>query len=106
MSVCIRGVKKERRLVSQTIYFNSKQQTTVHGLPFKVIPLESNALFQPSLPRFYVLLGGFFWDAPQVRRHGPFDDLHAFKTGPLDYPDFNSKQQTTWFPLQSNPPRV
>ena len=62
------------------------QTTKLHGFPFKVIPLESNALFHPSLPRFYALLEGFFWDAPQLRRYGPLDGLHAFKTGPLDDP--------------------
>ena len=56
------------------------------GFPFKVTPLESNALFHHSLPRFYALLEGFFWDAPQLRRYGPLDGLHAFKTGPLDDP--------------------
>ena len=62
------------------------QTTKLHGFPFKVISLESNALFHPSLPRFYSLLEGFFWDAPQLRRYGRFDGLHAFKTGPLMIP--------------------
>ena len=53
---------------------------------FKVIPLESNALFHPSLPRFYALLEGFFWDAPQLHCYGPLDGLHTIKMGPLDDP--------------------
>lgn len=27
---------------------------------------KSNALFHPSLPRFYALREGFFWNAPQL----------------------------------------
>lgn len=29
--------------------------------PLEVIPLESDALSQPSLPRLHALLEGFFW---------------------------------------------
>ena len=34
---------------------------------FNVIPIKFNALSNPSLPRFYALLEGFFWAAPQLR---------------------------------------
>ena len=82
-------------LVSQTSYFNSKQQTT--WFPFKVIPLASNALFHPTLPRFYALLEGFIWDAPQLRHYGPLDGLHAFKTGPLNDPfELGEKKKVVW----------
>ena len=43
----MRSVWKITGLVSQTIYFNSKQQTT--WLPHQVFPLELNALFHHSL---------------------------------------------------------
>lgn len=49
-------------------------------------PLESNALSHPSLPCIYALLEGFSWDAPELRRYDPLDDLHTFKEGPLDDP--------------------
>ena len=72
------------------------QTTKLHDFPFKVIPLESNALFHPSLPRFYALLEGFVWDAPQLRGYGPLDGLHAFKTGPLDDPfELGEKKKAT-----------
>jgi len=32
----------------------------------------------------HALLEGFFRDPPQFRRHGLFDVVHVFKTGPLD----------------------
>ena len=67
----------------QTIYFNSKQQTTWFPLQSNVIPLKSDALFHPSLPHFSALLEGFFWDATQLHHYSPLGGLHAFKTGPL-----------------------
>lgn len=48
-----------------------------HDFPFRVIPLESHALFHP-LPCSCALLEGFFWDVPQLRRSGLLDYLHAF----------------------------
>ena len=66
--------------------FISIPNNKLHGFAFSVIPLESNALFHPSMPRLYALLEWFFWAAPQLHRYGPLDGLHAFKTGPLDDP--------------------
>lgn len=54
--------------------------------PSKVIPQESYALSHPSLLRMHALLEGFFRDPLQFRRHGLFDVVHVFKTGPLDDP--------------------
>ena len=76
--------------------FISIPNNKVHGFPFKVVPLESNALFHPALPRFCALLEGFFWDAPQLCRYGPRDGLHAFKTGPVDDPlELGEKKKVT-----------
>ena len=61
-------------------------RTGVTNNLFQVIPLESNALFHPSLPHFYALLKIFFWDAPRLHRYSPIDGLQAFKTGSLDDP--------------------
>lgn len=68
--------------MSQTIYFNSK----LHGFPFKVPTLESNALFHPSLSHFYALLEEFFLGSPQLHCYNPLDGLNALKTGHLDDP--------------------
>ena len=59
----IRGVTKKKRDLRHK-QFISIPSNKLHGFPFKVIPLESIALNQPSLPRFYALLEGFLWDAP------------------------------------------
>ncbi len=56
----------------------------------------SNGFYHSSLPRHYALLGGFSWDAQQLRRFGPFDDFHAFKMGPLDDPlELGEKKKVT-----------
>ena len=76
--------------------FISIPNNKLHGSPFSVIPLASNTLFHPSLPRFYALLEGFFWDAPQLCCYGPLDGLHAFKMGPLDDPlELGEKKKVT-----------
>ena len=77
----MRCVWKVTRLVSQTIYFNFKQQTT--WFHFQEIYFKSNALTYFSLPRFYALFKEFFYDILQLRRYGPFDGFHAFKTDSL-----------------------
>ena len=58
-------------LVSQPIYFNSRQKTKkkkkTRVYSRKVTPThthESNTLSRLSLSRFYALLSGFFWDDP------------------------------------------
>ena len=62
-------------------------KTTQYMLsPFEVMLLEFNALSYYPLARFYELLEEFFWDTPQLRRYGPLDGLHTFKTNPLDDP--------------------
>lgn len=33
---------------------------------------------------FYSLLGGFFWDSPQLHLYGPLDGLYALRTDLLD----------------------
>ena len=52
-------VRKLPALVSQKIYFKPKLQV----IPFKVMPLESNAFSHPSLPRLHALLERFFQDS-------------------------------------------
>ena len=49
--------------------FISNPNYKLQVVPFKVIPLESNALSHPSLPHLHAVLEGFFWDPPQLRRH-------------------------------------
>ena len=70
--------------MSQTIYFNSRQQLHTHL--FKVIPHKPNALSYLSLSRFYTLMEGFFWDAPRRRRYSILDGLHAFTMVPFNGP--------------------
>ena len=93
---CItRCVRKVPGLVSQMIYFKSNYKLQV--VPFKVIPLESNALSHPSLPCLHALLEGFFRDPPQLRRHGLFNVVHIFKTSPLDNPlELGEEEKVTW----------
>ena len=55
----------------------------LNSFPFKVIPLESNALSHPSLLHHYALLEELFWNAPQLYQYVLLDGLHAFKMGPL-----------------------
>ena len=77
--------------------FVSSPNNNLHGFTFKVIPLKSRARFHPSLPRFYALLEGFFWNASQLCCYSPLDGLHVFKTGPLDDPlELDEKQKVTW----------
>ena len=40
---------------------------------FKIISLDSNAFFQPPLPRLYALLEGFLLDRSDLSRHGCFN---------------------------------
>lgn len=54
------------------------------GVPFEVIPIQHNPLFNPSLLCLYALLEGFYMDVPQLRRYGPLDGHHDFKMGLLD----------------------
>ena len=51
---------------------------------FKVIPLKCNALFHPSMLRFYALLKRIFWDDPQLRYDDPPEGLLTFKKSPLE----------------------
>lgn len=48
--------------------------------------LNSNALFHPSLSRFYALLEGFFWNVLQLCHYSTLDGHHIFKGGLLDDP--------------------
>ena len=90
--VCLRG-----NGTSVTKQFISSPNNNLHGFTFKVMPLKSNALFHPSLPHFYALLGGFFWNAPQFHHYSPLDGLHVFKTGPLDDPlELGEKKKVIW----------
>ena len=55
-------------------------------VPFKIVSLQSHTLVHPLLLRFDAPLEGFFWNAPELHHHGPFDGLHIRKLGPLDHP--------------------
>ena len=80
---------KVTELVSQRIYFNSKQKTT--WFPLQIIPLESNALPHSPQPYVYALLEGFFWDTSQLR----LDVLHGFKKSSLDdFLEFEEKKSS------------
>ena len=79
-----RCVWKVTGLLSQARYFNSKSKQHVF-LSFVII-LETNALSQPSLQRFYALLGGFSGDVTQLRLYDSLNGLHTFKTRPFDNP--------------------
>ena len=46
--------------------FISNSNNKLHGYPFKVIPLEFNALSHPFLPRYDAQLEVFFGDASQL----------------------------------------
>ena len=61
--------------------FNRSTLKRLHGFLFKVIPTESNELFNPSLSHFYALLEGFCRDALRLRR---YHHLRTFEMGPLD----------------------
>ena len=74
----MRCVWKVTGLVTQTICFNSNQQTTY------VISLGFNVFLHPSLLCFYALLEEFFWDAFHFCCYSPLDSLCAFKMGPFD----------------------
>ena len=79
-----------------TVISNILQFNKLRGFLFKVISLESNALSHPTVPRFYVLLEGFFMDATQLHRYSLLRGLHTFKTGPLNDPfEHGEKKNTT-----------
>ena len=62
------------------------QKNKLHDNLFKVIPLKCATLSHSSLPLFFVLLKGFFWDASLFGRYSLFGGLHAFKKGFREYP--------------------
>ena len=61
--ICVKKKKKTGQL-SESIYFNSKKQTTKLSLQ-RYLPFESNKFPHPHLSRFFAPLGGQFWDALQ-----------------------------------------
>ena len=63
--------------------FISISTNKLNDFPFKVIPLESNALSHPSLPCFFALPEGFFWDGPQLHYYGPLLASMPLKQVPL-----------------------
>ena len=90
----MRSVWQITELVSQMIYFNSKQIT---WFPFQSNPLKSNALFHPSLLCFFAL----FWDIFELCCKGLCDGLHSFKISSLDGSlKLGEKKNVTWSKIQ------
>lgn len=57
------------------------------------MPSEFYVLFYLSLSRFYVLAEEFFLDDTQLRHYRCLNSLHAFKTGLLDFSEFEVKKK-------------
>ena len=55
-------------------------------LPSQLLAFSFSVLSLPSLPRFYALLEGFFWDTLQVCRYSSFDGPMSSKRVSLMIP--------------------